>query len=78
MALPFLAAKNRNVTVIDERGPSGERKSLAEEGQMDEGLVAAAEDILSAVAMKDASALAKALQACHEICNYSAAEGMGE
>jgi hypothetical protein len=76
--LPFLAAKNRNVTVIDERGASGERKSLDEAGKVDEGIVAAAEDILSAIASKDATALAKAMQACHEICSYSAHEGEAE
>jgi hypothetical protein len=51
------------VSKMGPRGPEGEAESNG-----DEGLDAAAEDILAAVESKDASALKSALKAFYEQC----------
>lgn len=66
--LPFLNARKQAGVIIAKR-VGDKTEDQHEEGEHPPGLMAAAEDILSAVAMKDAKALASAICAaidCYE------------
>lgn len=72
--LPFLKPKKMGSVVGVVTKADGEVKSTGEEGE-DVGMVAAAEDILSAIALKDAPALALALRSAYELCESNYDEG---
>lgn len=63
MDLPFLKNKKISSIIIAKRGKDGNTMPMKEEGEEDPGLMSAAEDLLSAIAMKDAGAVAAALKA---------------
>lgn len=71
--LPFL--KVRKMGSIAAAAKSG--GGMSDEGEMGEvnhALLSAAEDLISAVGMKDAEAVAQALEAAYEICSSSGYE----
>jgi len=55
--------------IIASRKPDGKIETEGEEGEENAGLVSAAEDLLRAIATKDATAVAQALQSAFEICD---------
>lgn len=59
-SMPWLSARKKNVTVMDA-SPEGalEHESM----EVSEEEIMAAEDVFSAIAMKDAAALARAMKA---------------
>jgi hypothetical protein len=65
--LPFLKPKSQNAVIMAKYSPKDGVEAEKEEGGMDPGLLSAAEDMLSAIAMKDATALAKAFQDAFEM-----------
>lgn len=65
--LPFLQPKKQASVIIAKR-VGDKTVPIKEEGESEPGLVAAAEDLISAINMKDAAAVAKALRAAFEIC----------
>lgn len=65
--LPFLQPKKMASVIIASRKPSGEITPEHEEGEHEPGLMSAAEDLISAVHAKDASAVASALSAAFEM-----------
>lgn len=60
--LPFLKAKQVAAVIVAHRKPDGSIEVDHEEGEPAPGLMSAAEDLISAVHMKDAKAVAEALQ----------------
>lgn len=64
--LPFLKNKNKMAGSISET--YSEDKGIRMDEEPNHALMSAAEDILRAVANKDAGQLANALQAAFEIC----------
>lgn len=71
--LPFLQPRKAAGIIIAKR--VGEKtEDSHEEGEFPEGLMAAAEDLLSGIAMKDAKAVASALKACIAMCDYDEPE----
>lgn len=64
--LPFLKNKHKKdaSVIVQERAPDS-----PEEPSENEGLEAAAQDILSAISSNDAKSLAMALRAAFEICD---------
>jgi hypothetical protein len=67
--LPFLQPKKQASVIIAARKKDESTETIGEEGEHPPGLMAAAEDVLSAVANKDATALAGALKAAFECCD---------
>lgn len=66
--LPFLAPKKQAGVIIAKRvGDKTEVES--EEGEHAPGLMASAEDLISAVHAKDAKAVASAIKAAFEVCD---------
>lgn len=65
--LPFLAPKKQAGVIIAKR-IGDKTEAVAEEGEHEPGLMAAAEDLISAVHAKDAKGVADALKASHEVC----------
>lgn len=65
--LPFLSPKKLSGSIIAKTKPEGGIEEESQEGQPDQGLMSAAEDLISAVNMKDASAVASALRAAFDI-----------
>lgn len=61
--LPFLMRRNLSPTVMVNATPEGEMEPEVS----NEAMISAAEDILSAIAAKDATGLASALSAAFEI-----------
>lgn len=68
--LPFLMPK-KTVSVIQQKKMSEGGEMKEEISEPKEELVYAAEDVLSAIAMKDATALAMALKSAFEILDAS-------
>lgn len=66
--LPFLQPKKAASVIMAKMKPDG-IEPMHEEGEEDPSLMMAAEDILSAISMKDAKALAEALKAANDIMN---------
>jgi hypothetical protein len=60
--LPFLQPKKMAGMIIAKYKPEGKTEPGVEEGEMDHGLMAAAEELISAIHAKDATAVAKALE----------------
>jgi len=73
--LPFLAPKKQAGVIMAKR--VGEKtEPMHEEGEHEPGLMAAAEDLISAVHAKDAKAVADAFKAAFEVCeSYPHEEG---
>lgn len=65
--LPFLKSKQMAGSIIAKTKPEGGLEPESQEGQDDPGLMSAAEDLISAVNMKDASAVASALRSAFDI-----------
>ena len=73
--LPFLQPKKQAGVIIAKR--VGEKtEPLNEEGEHDPGLMAAAEDLISAVHSKDSTAVAGALKAAFECCEACPSQDM--
>lgn len=60
--LPFLSPKKMTGIIMAKYKPEGKVEMMEEEGEMDPGLMAAAEALISAVHAKDAKAVAMALK----------------
>ena len=70
--LPFLKDKKMSGAILETRRSPDSAKPEKEEPEGDnEALEACAEDILRAIASKDAKHLALALQAAYDICESS-------
>ncbi len=67
MSLPFLNPRKVASVIIAARRPNGSIEPMHEEGGHEPGLMSAAEDLISAVQMKDASAVAGALKAAFDM-----------
>lgn len=67
--LPFLAPKKIASVIVAKTKPTGGIEPKGEEGEHDPALMSAAEDLISAVHMKDAVAVADALRAAFDICD---------
>jgi len=68
--LPFLAKKHKiTQTIMAKQKADGGLMDLPEGQENDQGLISAAEDIMSAISSKNASMLAQALKAAFEICD---------
>lgn len=65
--LPFLAPKKQAGVIIAKRKPDGGIEAMHEEGEHEPGLMAAAEDLISAVHAKDAKGVADAIKAAFEV-----------
>lgn len=65
--LPFLTPKKSSSTVIVHSHDDGSSESLGEEGEIDHGVLAAAEDLIAAVHSKDPHEVAEALRAAFEL-----------
>ena len=65
--LPWMQPKKSGAVIMAKMKPEGSVESMQEEGEEDPSLMVAAEDIMSAIAMKDSKALASALKAAFEI-----------
>lgn len=75
MALPFLQKRNIASIIMAKQTPTGSIEETKDTPKEDEGLIQASEDLLKAVAAKDAEAVAKALRAAFEMCDsYKDAE----
>jgi hypothetical protein len=72
--LPFLAPKKQAGVIIAKRTPDAKTEVKSEEGEHPPGLMAAAEDLISAVHAKDAKAVASAIKAGFECCDYDVPE----
>lgn len=73
--LPFLKAKPQQTGVIVQARKPDEGKEKPAE---DQGLMACAQDLISAIETKDAKAVASALRAAHEICEGGESEDSEE
>lgn len=71
--LPFLAPRKQAGVIIAKR-VGDKTEPMHEEGEQDPGLMSAAEDLLSAISSKDASAVAAALKAAYDVCGSYEAE----
>lgn len=76
MSLPFLNAKKIASIVIAKTRPEGGIEPMHEEGEAMPEMLSAAEDLLSAIEMKDAHRVAQALQAAFEIADSMPQESM--
>lgn len=73
--LPFLNPRKSAGVIIAKR-VGDKTEPMHEEGEPEPGLMAAAEDLISAVHMKDAKAVAEAFKAAFEVCeSYPHEEG---
>lgn len=64
-------------SIIARTKPDGGIEPESQEGQDDPGLMSAAEDLISAINMKDASAVASALKAAFDIMDANEPTGDG-
>lgn len=71
--LPFLAPRKQAGVIIAKR-VGDKTEAVSEEGEHPPGLMAAAEDLISAVHAKDAKGVADALKAGYECCGAGPAE----
>lgn len=76
--LPFLKAQKAPTTIMAVTKPEGGIETKGEDGEIDPGLMAAAEDLIHAIQSKDAKSVAMALQAAHEMCEGGMSEPSGE
>lgn len=76
--LPFLQPRKQAGVIIAKRKPEGGIEPMHEEGEHEPGLMAAAEDLISAVHAKDAKGVADAMKAGYECCSYGPSEGFLE
>jgi hypothetical protein len=67
--LPFLKPKKMSSMIIAKVSPKGETMPQGAEDEENMGLVVAAEDLLAAIASKDANAVAEALRAAFQMCD---------
>lgn len=67
--LPFLNPNRISATLIAKRKPDGGLESKGQDGDMDAGIMSAAEDLIRAVHSKDARSVAKALKSAFEMCD---------
>lgn len=74
MSLPFLNSRKIASVIIATRKPDGSVMPKHEEGEQEPGLMSAAEDLISAISMKDAKAVAEALKAAFDMMNPSEGE----
>ncbi len=65
--LPFLKPKQAGSVIQTKRMSDGEMKVEGEEGKHSPGAMSAAEDMISAVHAKDATAVADAMRAHHDM-----------
>lgn len=68
MSLPFLNARKIASVVMAKHSPDG-IEVMNEEGEPMPEMMSAAEDLLSAIAMKDAKKVAECLHAAFQICD---------
>lgn len=68
--LPFLQPKKMSGIIMAKRTPDEKTEVSHEEGEHPPGLMAAAEDLISAVHAKDAKGVASAIKAGYECCDY--------
>ena len=74
--LPFLQPRKQAGVIIAKRTPKETTEVIEEEGEHAPGLMAAAEDLISAVHSKDAKGVADAFKAAFEVCeSYPHEEG---
>lgn len=66
--LPFLNPRKSASIMIAKRTPEEKTESVKEEGEHHPGLMAAAEDLISAVHAKDAKGVADAMKAGYDCC----------
>jgi hypothetical protein len=64
--LPFLKPQRTVSVIIAKRQPDASLETKGEEGEEDAGLMAACDDILRAIEVKDSKALATALRAAND------------
>ncbi len=76
--LPFLSARKKTATMMASSSPDGSIDMEGPENEPNHALLAAAEDLISAVNMKDAAKVAEALQAAHEICSCASNDEASE
>jgi hypothetical protein len=77
--MPWMKPRKAAGVIIAKKLADGGMVDEHEEGEEVESLVVASEDLLSAIAMKDAKAVAAALKAAFEICDaYPHEEGEHE
>ncbi len=77
--LPFMKPKAMTGLIISKRKPDDKPEETHSEGNENQGLEAAAEDLIRAVHSKDAKAVAAAMRAAFEICgSYEAQEDGAE
>jgi hypothetical protein len=69
MNLPFLKSRKLAQVIIARKKPEGGIEPMHAEDEQDPALMSAADDLISAVHMKDSKAVADALQAAFEICD---------
>lgn len=73
--LPFLNARKQAGVIIAKRTPDQTTEVQHEEGEHPPGLMAAIEDLISAVHMKDAKSAADAFKAAAEMCDNDSDDG---
>lgn len=76
--LPFLGPKKISSVIVAGRKPDGSLNPQGDEGEMDAGLMSAAEDLIQAVHAKDATAVASALKAAFQMSDDDSDVEMGE
>lgn len=69
MPLPFLKPRAVAGVIISHRKPDGQKGDERAEGEEDQGILSAAEDLIRAIHSKDAQSVASALRAAFEICD---------
>lgn len=70
--LPFLQPKKITSIMMAVKKPDGSIEQKGPEDEPDHALMSAAEDLISAVHMKDAKAVAEAIKAAFELCDSEA------
>lgn len=75
--LPFLAPKKMAGVIVAKMKKPAEIEPMHEEGEMEPGLMSAAEDLISAVHMKDAKAVAMALKSAMDMNEPMGDENVG-
>lgn len=79
MPLPFLNPRKIASVIVARQKEDGAVEPLHEEGEMEPGLMDAAERMIGALGMKDAKALAQAFQDAFMICeSYPHEEAEGD
>lgn len=78
MPLPFLKPKTVAGLIISQRKPDGGKEEMHDEGDENQGLEAAAEDLLRAITSKDPKHLALALQNFMDISSSGSSSDSSE